>query len=176
MFCASVSKLGLVVTSVLAMACLASSLQPLPFSSSCCSLPSLALLTFGTEAMLINKACQRQHHTHADSRQFSWGWFPLSSNPRQTPLLAALEEGSTSSRPKAVAKRQGGDSEPLKYTKKSREKKQTTNDVTNPISHKRAKGLKSPVGPVRSGMGLRLVGHTAFLQKQVLPHFQPNPT
>lgn len=65
MFCASVSKLGLVVTSVLAMACLASSRQPLTFSSSCCSLLSLSssLLAFGTEAMVISRACHRKHQT-----------------------------------------------------------------------------------------------------------------
>lgn len=46
--------------SVLAMACLASSRQPLPFSSSCCSfVASSPLLAFATEAMLISRACHR---------------------------------------------------------------------------------------------------------------------
>lgn len=58
---------------VLAIACLASSRQPLLFSSSCCCLEaSSPLLAFATEAMLISRACHSQpsiggfmHHCRA---------------------------------------------------------------------------------------------------------------
>lgn len=61
MLWASVRRLGLVVTSVFAMACLASPIHPCPFSSSVSFLGS-SLPLLGNDAIVIRRAWKRNTH------------------------------------------------------------------------------------------------------------------